>query len=76
MISLGQPSDLQSPKTKRYICVLAYYQGSDFTNISCDHVFTRALGDEDAYDSREMADLEGKHLALGHTLVNNYVAEV
>ena len=61
---------------KRYICVLAYYQGSDFLNISLDSVFTHALGDEDAYDSREVDDLESKHLALGHTIVNKYVTEV
>lgn len=76
MIHLSTPSDLMStPKTQRYICVVAYLLGTS-SLVSFEHVFTRATTEDSAYDSIEMLDLENRLISQGATLLNNYVAEV
>jgi hypothetical protein len=75
MRHFGSPSDLSSPGTKRYICVVAYTLGTSAL-VSFEHVFTQATTEDSAYDSIEMLDLENRLISQGATLVNNYVAEV
>ena len=61
---------------KRYAIVIAYRYHNDPDDVSFAHSFCYASGEDYAYDSIELLDLENKLLEAGHQLLNSYVLEV